>query len=88
MSHIGTIIVIILVCISKQGHILSKLHHLPDLLRLHQMLLDKYHRRIDAAEAATISIQDFLAEVSEGNFVYDCFAKGFFPSSEWISTYV
>ena len=42
------------------------LRHLPDIMRLQQMLIDKYHRRIDAAEATSMSIQEFMESLPHG----------------------
>ncbi|XP_072046323.1 E3 ubiquitin-protein ligase RNF213-like [Amphiura filiformis] len=47
-------------------HILSMLGHLPDLIRLQQVLIDQFHRRIDAAEAANMTIQEFLDKAVPG----------------------
>ncbi|XP_072028276.1 E3 ubiquitin-protein ligase rnf213-alpha-like [Amphiura filiformis] len=49
----------------EQEAILQLLHHLPDIIRLQQMLIDKYHRRIDAAEATSMSIQEFLEKLPQ-----------------------
>ena len=53
-----------------QESILRLLRHLPDIIRLQQMLIDKYHRRIDAAEATSMSIQDFLDSLPQGKWLY------------------
>ena len=45
---------------------LRVLRHLPDIIRLQQMLIDKYHRRIDAAEATSMSIQEFMDSLPQG----------------------
>ncbi|XP_072042938.1 E3 ubiquitin-protein ligase rnf213-alpha-like [Amphiura filiformis] len=48
----------------EKAHVLSVAQHLPDLLRLQQMLIDQFHRRIDATEADKITIEDFLANAN------------------------
>ncbi|XP_020616489.1 E3 ubiquitin-protein ligase RNF213-like [Orbicella faveolata] len=44
----------------RQEHELRALRFLPDIVKLQRLLMDKFHRRIDRAEAEQIKIRDFL----------------------------
>ncbi|XP_078381354.1 E3 ubiquitin-protein ligase rnf213-alpha-like isoform X3 [Oculina patagonica] len=47
----------------RQEHKLRALRFLPDIVKLQRLLMDKFHRRIDRAEAERIKIRDFLRKI-------------------------
>ncbi|XP_078382607.1 E3 ubiquitin-protein ligase rnf213-alpha-like isoform X3 [Oculina patagonica] len=49
-----------------EEHSLRAVCHLPDILALHRILTDRYHRRIDRDKANQLKIRDFLQEFPKG----------------------
>ncbi len=49
---------------------MQHVRHLPDIIHLQQMLIDRFNRRVDVNEAKKTTIEEFLNELQsapEGN---------------------
>ncbi|XP_022800358.1 E3 ubiquitin-protein ligase rnf213-alpha-like [Stylophora pistillata] len=51
----------------KQEHKLRFVHFLPDVVRLHRLLMDRFHLRIDRTNAENYTVREFLKELPKGS---------------------
>ncbi|KXJ05046.1 hypothetical protein AC249_AIPGENE2987, partial [Exaiptasia diaphana] len=50
----------------KQEHDLRVVKHLPDVVKLQKLLMDRYHRSLDRTETDKIKLKDFYRQIPKG----------------------
>jgi DNA-binding Xre family transcriptional regulator len=53
-------------CFFLQEHHLRAIRFVPSIIRLQKMLIQKYSRKLDRAEATTLTIQEVKQQMRQG----------------------